>query len=167
MLIHIFNFGFECSARFCFYRYLRHRLHMYVNFHKVLRLYFYFRWYKGKSPRDRRQGPKKSIFWPFLSPNANNSYYKMLSLLLSKLQVHPDQIDKISGWYVLSILKNQPLKILIFANFTKNLLKFWFSEADFSKLVIHINPKLCSSDDDAPEVDSRGRISFCDKYCGR
>ena len=118
MLIRVFNFGFECSAWFCFYRYLRHRLHMYVNFHEVLRLYFYFRRYKGKSPRGRRRGPKKTIFWPFFEPNDHNTYHKMIFFLSSQLQVHRHQMNIILDWYVLPILKNQPLKIRILADFS-------------------------------------------------
>ena len=167
MLIHIFNFGFECSARFCFYRYLRHRLHMCVNFGEVLRLDFYFRWYKGKSPRDRRGGPKKTIFWPFFGPNGHNSYHKLLSLLMSELQVLSDQIDMILNWYLLPILKNQHLKITILENFAWFLQKLGFSEAKFSKLVIDIDLKSCLSDHYAPEVHSSERIAFFDKYRGR
>ena len=118
MLIRVFNFGFECSAWFCFYRYLRHRLHMYVNFHEVLRLYFYFRRYKGKSPRGRHRGPKKTIFWPFFEPNDHNTYHKMIFFLSSQLQVHRHQMNIILDWYVLPILKNQPLKIRILADFS-------------------------------------------------
>ena len=155
MLIRVFNFGFECAAWYHFYRNLRHRLHLCVNFGDDLRLDIYFSSYKGKSPRGPCQGPKKSIFWPFFGPSDHDTYYKILSFLLSKLQVHRDQIDMILGWYLVPILKVWSLKITIFTKLTQNLLKLCFSDADFSKLVKDINLKICLSDQDAPEVYSK------------
>ena len=145
MLIRVFNFGFECAAWFHFYRNLRHRLHMCVNFGDDLRLDIYFSSYKGKSPQGPCQGPKKSIFWPFFGPSDHNTCYKILCILLNKLQVHLDQIDIFLGWYLLPILKNQHLKNTILANFALISWKLWFSETKFSKYgsPMHIYPIWC------------------------